>query len=400
MSNQEPKIKKPANPKQKTYLIRLTVFFIVMAVLYFIYWFIYSRHYESTDNVYVGGNIIPVTTQVAGTIISVKVNDTSFVKVGEPLVLLDPIDREIALEQAKANLALILRQTQQLYVKDKGLQATIEARQLTLKQSSSDLKRRQQAINIGGVSQEDLTHALDAFRIANSLLTTAVAEWDANRALISGTSVKDHPAVQQAVAGVRDAYLALMRTTIRAPVSGYIAKRSAQVGQVVAAGAPLMAVVPLTDIWVDANFKEKQLKKIRPGQSVTLTADIYGSSVVYHGRVAGFSGGTGSAFALLPAQNATGNWIKVVQRLPVRIILDPEELRKHPLRIGLSMEAVVDTSSQQVKLNDAYVDIANTTGIFKDLDKGAEAIIVKIMQDNLHKDNDALPAAPAEGSKS
>lgn len=396
MSNQEPQAKNFANPKQKTYLIRLTVFFIVMAVLYFIYWFIYSRHYESTDNVYVGGNIIPVTTQIAGTIISVKVNDTSFVKIGEPLVLLDPTDRTIALDQAKANLALILRQTEQLYVRDRGLQATIEARQLTLKQSSSDLKRRQQAINIGGVSQEDLTHAQDAYRIANSFLTTAVAERDANRALISGTSVNEHPAVQQAVAGVRDAYLALMRTTVRAPVSGYIAKRAAQVGQVVAAGTPLMAVVPLTDIWVDANFKEKQLMKIKPGQAVTLTADIYGSSVVYHGRVAGFSGGTGSAFALLPAQNATGNWIKVVQRLPVRIILDADELKKHPLRIGLSMEAVVDTSSQQTQVNDAYVNSANTTDIYKDLDKGADAIIAKIKQDNL---NDNPPANPAAGSK-
>jgi len=399
-SSQEPKVSESGNnPKQKIYLIRLTVFFLVIAVLYLIYWFIYSRHYEETDNAYVNGNILPVSTQIAGTIITVKVNDTVFVKAGEPLVLLDPTDREIAFEQAKATLALILRQTDQLYVKDKGLKATIDARRLTLKQASSDLKRRQQAIHVGGISQEELNHAQDNFNIANSMLTTALAEWNGNRALISGTSVKKHPTVLQAMAGVKEAYLALLRTTIRAPVSGYIAKRSAQAGQVVAAGTPLMAVVPLNDIWVDANFKERQLKKIKPGQSVVLKADVYGSSVIYHGRVAGFSGGTGSAFSLLPAQNATGNWIKVVQRLPVRIIMDAKELREHPLRIGLSMEVVVDTASQPTNLNEFYVNTANTTDIFRHLDRGADLIIAKILDDNLNEEEDDQQVNKTDGSK-
>lgn len=400
MSSQEPKmIESENNPKQKIFLIRLTIFFLVIAVLYFIYWFIYSRHYEETDNAYVNGNIIPVSTQIAGTIIDVKVNDTAYVNVGQALVLLDPTDREIAFEQAKANLALILRQTQQLYVKDNGLRATIEARKLTLKQASSDLKRRQQAIDVGGISQEELSHAQNGFNIANSLLTTALAEWSANKALISGTSVKEHPTVLQAIAGVRESYLNLLRTTIRAPVAGYIAKRSAQAGQVVAAGTPLMAVVPLNDIWVDANFKERQLKKIKPGQSVTLKADIYGSAVVYHGRVAGFAGGTGSAFSLLPAQNATGNWIKVVQRLPIRIILDANELKKHPLRIGLSMSVVIDTASKQTQLKEINVNAANSTEIFKRMDKGANVIINKILIDNLREDKDAKEFQELQGTQ-
>jgi membrane fusion protein (multidrug efflux system) len=384
MSNPAPEIQSSSN-RQKVLLIRVTLIFLILGLLWFIYWSIFSRHYEYTDNAYVNGNIIPVTAQVAGTIISVEVNDTQYVKEGTTLVLLDEVDRKIALEQAKATLALVLRQTAQLYVKDKGLQATIDARQLNVKQASSDLKRRQQAIHIGGISQEELTHAQDNFNIANSLLTTALSEREANKVLISGTSIKMHPNVLQAIAGVRRAYLEFMRTTIKAPVSGYVSKRSAQVGQLIAPGTYLMAVVPLKDVWVDANFKEKQLQKIKTGQSVILKADIYGSSVIYHGRVAGFSGGTGSAFSLLPAQNATGNWIKVVQRLPVRIILDPKELQEHPLRIGLSMEVTVDTNSKPGTVNQISINSDNHTTIFNQLDKGAESVIRTIFKENLGK---------------
>jgi membrane fusion protein (multidrug efflux system) len=383
MSSEESKpVASGTHPKQKQYLMRLTAFFLFLGVLYFIYWFIYSRHYEKTDNAYVNGNIIPVSSQIGGIIIAVKVSDTAFVKAGEPVVLLDATDREIALEHAKANLALVLRQTQQLYIKDKGLLATIQARELTLKQADSDLKRRQQAIHIGGVSQEELTHAQNNYNITNSLLTTARSEWSANKALISGTSLTAHPQVQQAMAGVKEAYLALLRTKVRAPVSGYIAKRSAQVGQLIAPGTFLMALVPLDDIWVDANFKERQLGKIRPGQAVTLEADIYGSAMTYHGRVVGFSGGTGSAFSLLPAQNATGNWIKVVQRLPVRIVLDAQELKEHPLRIGLSMNVIVDTNTKEEALKAIDLDSANKTAIFNGLDKGADVLIERIVKDN------------------
>lgn len=392
MSEQKIKTKSLNHPKQKILMIRLTLFFITLSVLYFIYWLFYSRHYESTDNAYVNGNIISVTAQIPGTIIGVKVNDTAFVKVGESLVLLDPSDQEIAFEHAKANLALVLRQTQQLYVKDKGLNAAIEAKKLTLKQAQEDLKRRQMAINVGGVSKEELNHAQDNFNIANSMLITATSDRNANKALINATSLKTHPAVVQAIDELKKAYLALLRTTIKAPVSGYVAKRSAQVGQSVAPGTPLMAIVPIDDIWVDANFKERQLHKVKPGQAVTLTADIYGSSIVYHGVVEGFSGGTGSAFSLLPAQNATGNWIKVVQRLPVRIRLSAQEVKEHPLRIGLSMDVQVDTDSDVAHLKTMDTSSSNTTEIFNNLTKDADKIIAKIFKENLIKEVDGLSA--------
>jgi membrane fusion protein (multidrug efflux system) len=382
MSNPTPEIQSTSK-RQKTLLIRLTLIFLILGLLWFIYWFIFSRHYEYTDNAYVNGNIIPVTAQVAGTIVAVEVNDTQYVKEGTTLVLLDAADRKIALEQAKANLALVLRQTAQLYVKDKGLQATIDARQLNVKQASSDLKRRQQAIHVGGISQEELTHAQNNFNIANSLLTTSLSELEANNVLINGITIRMHPNVLQAIAGVKKAYLELMRTTIKAPVSGYVSKRSAQVGQLIAPGTYLMAVVPLNDVWVDANFKEKQLQKIKIGQSVILEADIYGSSVLYHGRVAGFSGGTGNAFSLLPAQNATGNWIKVVQRLPVRIILDKKELKEHPLRVGLSMEVTVDTTSKLGALDQININYDSHTTVFNQLDKGADSVISAIFKENL-----------------
>ena len=373
------------HPKQKQYLIQFSIFFVVLALLSALYWLIYARHYESTDNAYVSGNIIPVTSQISGLITAVNVSDTSFVKEGEPLILLDTTDRRIALDQAKANLALVLRQTQQLYIKDRGLKATIDVRTLNLKQADTDLKRRQQAIHLGGISQEELTHAQDGFNVAQNMLTTARAQWSANQALISGTSVMKHPNVLQAIAEVKAAYLALVRTTIEAPVAGFIAKRAAQVGQVVAPGSFLMAVVPLDQIWVDANFKEKQLRQIHPGQAVSLWSDLYGSSVTYHGYVVGLSGGTGSAFSLLPAQNATGNWIKVVQRLPVRIILDPKEIHKHPLRIGLSMEVEVDTSKQEDIPPSLDNKEHDKTTIFNHLDKEAEGLIATIIHDNLDK---------------
>jgi membrane fusion protein (multidrug efflux system) len=384
MSNQNAEPVQAANSsKQRLFLIRLTVLFVILGVFWFSYWFLFSRHYESTDNAYVNGNILPVSSQVGGTVVAVNVSDTAFVKTGEPLVFLDSTDRAIALEEAKANLALVLRQTEQLYIKDSGLQATIQARELTLKQARTDLKRRQQAIHLGGISQEELTHAQVNFDLANSLLTTARSEWNANQALIRGTTITTHPNVLRSMAAVKEAYLALLRTTIRAPVSGYIAKRSAQVGQVVGPGTSLMAVVPLDDIWVDANFKEKQLQKIQPGQAVTLEADIYSSKVRYHGRVAGFSGGTGSAFSLLPAQNATGNWIKVVQRLPVRILLDADEVKDHPLRIGLSVEVTVDINSKEQVLKEIDLDSVNKTAIFNHLDKGADLLIAQIIKEHV-----------------
>ncbi len=401
MSSEQPKIAKAHyNPKQKALLLRVTVFFLLLAVCYFIYWVVYARHYVTTDNAYVSGNVIPVTSLVSGTIISVTVNDTSFVQEGQTLVLLDATDKKIAYAQAQANLALVIRQTEQYYIKDKGLQASIIEKELNLKQATTDYKRRQQAITIGGVSAEELNHAQDRFKIASSVLTTTQSDWKANKALINNVSLRDHPNVIQAIAQLREAYLNLVRTTIKAPVSGYVSKRAAQVGQMSAPGTFLMAIVPLSDVWVDANFKEKQLRAIGSGQPVTLTSDLYGSSVVYHGHVAGFSGGTGAAFSLLPAQNATGNWIKIVQRLPVRIEIDPTELKKNPLRIGLSMEVRVDTDTKKKPLVAVISKTANDTAIFNDLDKGLDAVVAKIFSDNVQlKSDDIAPIMPTAGQK-
>ncbi|MDI1351274.1 MAG: efflux RND transporter periplasmic adaptor subunit [bacterium] len=373
---------------QKKILMGLTALFIILGLIYLIYWAIFLRHYEETDNAYVAGNVVAVTSQVGGNIIAIKVDDTDFVKAGTPLVMLDPTDSLVLLEQAKANLALILRQTQQLYIQDRGLKANIEARESNLKQASADLKRREQAIHLGGISQEELNHARDTYNIADSALINAQTGWQANHALIEKTSLTQHPNVMQAIEQVKQAYLNFVRNTIYAPVTGYISKRAAQVGQRIAPGSFLMAIVPLEDVWVDANFKEKQLRKMRLGQSVELTADVYGSGVIFHGTVSGFAGGTGSAFALLPAQNATGNWIKVVQRLPVRISLNSQELKQHPLRIGLSMEVTVDTSSEGQNLNHAIKKTSNTTAIFNNLDKQADTLIAKIIHDNLIEVND------------
>lgn len=375
--------------QQKKLLFRLTCFFALVAVLYFVYWMIYSRHIEETDNAYVTGNIIPVTSQINGTVIAVEAIDTHYVTEGTKLVQLDKSDRIIALDEAKANLALILRQTQQLYIRDRGLRASIQARELTLKQASADLKRREQAIHIGGISQEELTHAQDSYNIANSLLTNAKSEWNGNQALIHGTSLLNHPNVIQAISELKKTYLSLLRTSIDAPVSGYVSRRSVQVGQVVAPGSFLMTIVPLEEVWVDANFKEKQLRAIRPGQSALLHADLYGSSVTYHGTVVGFSGGTGSAFSLLPAQNATGNWIKVVQRVPVRIALKPSELKKYPLRIGLSMEVKVNTADDEAKATGE--DYHSKTSVFNALDKKADDLIQSIVKENtIHDVDDGL----------
>uniref|UniRef100_UPI00321F93EA HlyD family secretion protein n=1 Tax=Legionella sp. TaxID=459 RepID=UPI00321F93EA len=335
--------------KRKFLLISFTIVLVVIAIFYGLYWWFIARFYEETDNAYVNGNIIPITAQVGGTVIAVKADDTQYVSTGQLLVELDPIDAFIAFEQAKANLAQTLRNTQQLFINNTGLQANLKNQQVSHEKAKQDLLRRNQAIGVGAVSKEELTHAEDSLKSADAALTQAQSALLANRALTENTNLPQHPNVLAAATRLRQAYIDYMRTSIRAPVSGEISKRTAQVGQRVAAGTQLMALVPLEQVWVDANFKEKQVRYMRIGQPATLTADLYGSSVVYHGTIMGFSAGTGSAFALLPAQNATGNWIKVVQRLPVRIQLDPKELKAHPLRIGLSMEVTIDLHNQSGK---------------------------------------------------
>ncbi len=283
-----------------------------------------------------------MTSEVPGTVLSLKVDDTQRVDAGQPLLQLDPADAKIAVANAEADLARAVRQVRGLFAQSKELRAQIDQREQAERTADEDLKRRGGLIADGAISAEELSHARDALTTTRANVAAAREQLDQTIAQIDGTTIADHPQVLAAAAAVRNAELALHRTELTSPVSGIIAKRSVEVGQRVAAGTPLMAVVPLEDVWVDANFKEVQLKRMRAGQPVTVRTDLYGHSVTYHGRLVGISAGSGSAFALLPAQNASGNWIKIVQRVPVRILLDPQELKAHPLRVGLSTAVRVD----------------------------------------------------------
>jgi len=306
------------------------------------WWVVESRGHETTDNAYVGGNLVQVTPQVAGTVVAIGADDTDLVEAGQTLVRLDPADASVALAQAEAQLAQAVRSARTVYVTNSVLDAAVAQRAAELRKAEDDLARRIELDAKGMVTKEDLEHARSSVAAARAALAEARERLAANRALTERIRVEDQPSVKEAAARVRVAFLALERNEIPAPVTGYVARRAVQVGQRVAPGDPLMAVVPMDELWVDANFKEVQLRDMRIGQPARLTADLYGSRVEYRGRVAGLAAGTGGAFALLPPQNATGNWIKVVQRLPVRIALDKKQLASHPLRIGLSMDVEVD----------------------------------------------------------
>ena len=360
-----------------------------------------GRHEESTDNAYVQGNVVQITPQVGGTVTAIYAEDTDRVKAGQPLVQLDPADARVALEQAEASLAQAVRQVRGLYANNRSLEAQIALREADvtrakteLARAEDDLRRRQAVVGNGAVSQEEVSHAQSQLTAAQNALASAqtgvIAARDqlsSNQTLTDGTQLENHPSVAAAAAKVREAYLALHRAALPAPVDGYVAKRTVQLGQRVAAGTPLMSVIPLEQVWVDANFKEVQLRNIRIGQPVKLTADVYGQHVEYKGTVAGLGMGTGAAFALLPAQNATGNWIKVVQRVPVRVALDPEQLKKNPLRVGLSMEASVDTSDQSGNaLADApRAGAAVQTEVYAAMDKGASDDVHRIIVANAGK---------------
>lgn len=315
---------------------------VAAGIGYGVYYERVARFHIETDDAYVNGNIVPITPQITGTVIGVDGNNTQIVEKGKPLVRIDPADARIALEKASADLGQTVRRVHAVFVGDDKLRADVMQRQTDLARAQGDLQRRLATGAAGAVSTEDVSHAHDAVATARAALAAAQQALRENRAMTDDTSVAQHPDVQAAAARVRDAYLAYARTTLPAPVTGYVTQRNVQVGQRVAPGTPLMSLVPLEQAWVDANFKEWQLRGIRVGQPATVTADVYGDAVTYHGRVIGLAPGTGSALALLPAQNATGNWIKVVQRLPVRIAIPVEELRAHPLRVGLSMNVDID----------------------------------------------------------
>lgn len=359
--------------KRKKFLGFFALILLIAAILYAI-WALFLNNSVSTDNAYVGAETAQITSMVSGQVAQVVVKDTQTVHRGDVLVRIDDRDAKIALAQAEAELAKAKRQYKQTAANSSSLNSQVVVRadeinsakaqvaqaQADYDRAALELNRRAQLAASGAVSKEELTKSQSAVETAKAGLELAKAglaqasssrkaaesTLAANEALIQGVNEVSTPDVQVAQAHVEQAQLDLERTVIRAPVDGVVTRRNIQVGQRVAPGTSMMMIVPLNDLYVDANFKESQLKKVRPGQIVTLTSDLYGDDVEYHGKVMGFSGGTGSAFALIPAQNATGNWIKVVQRLPVRIALDPKELAEHPLRVGLSMEVKVDLSAK------------------------------------------------------
>jgi membrane fusion protein (multidrug efflux system) len=301
-----------------------------VAAMLGLWWLLVGSHYVSTDDAYVNASSAQVTPLTNGKVLSVPVHDTQMVKRGDVLVVIDPEDAKLMVAQAEAAYGMTVRKVRTYF-------ASVAAHRADSERTRLDYERRAKIAGTGAVSSEELSAVRAAYQAA-----TAASQ--AAEALTQSTGVMDHPEVLAAKAQLDTAKLNLSRTIIRAPLDGIVTQRQVQIGQMVGAGIPLMAVVPISQVYVDANFKEGQLGKVRPGQPATLTCDLYGSSVKFHGRVAGIGGGTGSAFAVIPAQNATGNWIKVVQRIPVRIALDPAELKDHPLRVGLSMNVTIDIS--------------------------------------------------------
>ena len=331
--------------QRKFWLLLLTFIFIVIGVAYLVYWFLVLRHHQETDDAYVAGNQVQIMAQVSGSVNSVTFDNTDFVRKGDVLLTLDPTDAEQAFERAKTALANSVRQTRQLVINGKQYQANIALRKSDLSKAENDLKRRVVLGNADAIGREELQHARDAVDNAKAALEVAVQQYNANQAMVLNTPLDKQPAILQAGAQMRDAWMALQRTRIVSPITGFVSRRSVQVGAQISPGTPLLAVVAPDHVWVDANFKETQIANMRIGQSATVVSDLYGDDVVFQGKVVGIDMGTGSAFSLLPAQNATGNWIKVVQRLPVRIELDPQQVAKHPLRIGLSTLVKVDTTN-------------------------------------------------------
>jgi membrane fusion protein, multidrug efflux system len=370
--------------RRRTWLVLLALALAVIVVLTLLWWLLYARYYESTDDAYVAGDLVNVMSQVSGTVVSIGADDTDLVRAGQELVRLDATDARIALADAEEQLARTVRQTRTVFATRDQLTAVVAERSADLARAQADFDRRKNLLATGAVSGEELGHARDTVKAARDALTAAQKSLAASLALVGRTGIADNPDVEAAATQVERAWLTLARTNVRAPVTGYVARRSVQLGERIAPGAALMTLVPLERLRVDANFKEVQLRRMRIGQPVTITSDLYGRHVEYHGTVTGLGMGTGAAFALLPAQNATGNWIKVVQRVPVRIALDARELLRHPLRIGLSTDATVDVRDDRgMQLAQAPPPRPVLATAAYDIDRSAiSARIAEIIRDN------------------
>jgi membrane fusion protein (multidrug efflux system) len=371
----------PSNGKRRRILLLIAVIFISLGALWAAYWTLVLSKREKTDDAYVNGNKVVISAQISGTVIAVLADDTQLVKAGQVLVKLDPIDAQTALSRAASALAQTVRQVRQQKATAGQYDSEIESRKLELARAQIDLEKRQPLLADHAIAGEEVRHAQESVQMARAALTQAERQSSSAHALVDGTPVETNPTVLQAKDAFRDAWIAAQRNAVVAPVSGYVAERSVQLGQHIQAGEALMTVIPLHSLWVDANFKEVQLRNLRIGQNAEVRSDLYGGTFIFHGRVQGMSAGTGAAFSLLPPQNASGNWIKVVQRVPVRIRIDDNDLIKSPLRVGLSSTVTVDTTSRDgaVLAPEANDEPVGDTQVYtQDLDKAnaeADAVV-------------------------
>ena len=371
------------SPARRRGLIVLAVVVLLAVAAWAIYWNGHGRWHVSTEDAYVGGNIVQVTADVPGSVRAIHTRETETVAAGQVLLELDPADARVAMDAAVADLGNTVRQVRGTFVQVSRLRAQVAVREAELERAKQDLARRNSIAGGGAVSAEEVAHASESVRGLDAALRAAREDLNVALSQTEGTTPERHPQVLRAAARVRDAALTLERMTIVSPVRGVVGRKGVQIGQRVAPGMPLLGIVPLEDVWVDANFKEVQLQHMRIGQPVELEADLYGSQVTYSGRIKGISPGTGAAFALLPPQNASGNWIKIVQRVPVRIALDPAQVREHPLRIGLSMHAVVDLHDQSGPVLTApQSEVAASIAPRAERNPAVEALIEEVIATN------------------
>jgi membrane fusion protein, multidrug efflux system len=376
----------PANGKRRNILILIAVIFIVLGALWAAYWVLVLSKRERTDDAYVNGNKVVISAQISGTVIAVLADDTQLVKAGQVLVRMDPVDAQTSLSRTASALAQTVRQVRQERATADQSDSLIETRKVELARAEADLAKREPLLADHAIAPEEVRHARESVDLARAALTQAQRQALSSHALVDGTQVEDNPSVLQAKAAYRDAWVAAQRNAVVAPVTGYVAERSVQLGQHIQAGQALMTVIPLNSLWVDANFKEVQLRHLRIGQPAQVRSDLYGGTFIFHGHVKGMSAGTGAAFSLLPAQNASGNWIKVVQRVPVRIQIDDGDLVKSPLRVGLSATVTVDTTKREgpvLAMDATDTPVGDTQVYTQDLDKAnaeADAVIRSNLQ--------------------
>lgn len=384
MNNEQSQSSGSSTQKRNRLILIYCGISLILLILFFLYWLFILRFYEYTDDAYVEGNMVYITPLRSGFITKIHTDDTFLVKKGQVLVDLDTTDATISLHNAQEELAKTVREVCQNFHQVFVYQAEINVSKAELIRATQDYQHRQDVIHRGGVSLEDMQHATAALEASTSTLKRAQSLYEQALSVVQGTSIKNHPKVLATADWLREAFVQFGRCKIYAPVEGLVAQRKAQVGMWVSPDQPIMSVIPLDQIWVNANYKETQMKHMRIGQKVKLTSDLYGSDIIYRGIIAGLPGAAGDAFSILPPQNLTGNWIKIVQRVPVRIAIDPEDLGKYPLRIGLSMESTVTLSGNEEGLIPTTTNSPKyETSVYKDEQMGVEELINAIIDANL-----------------